>query len=225
MKKTLIKLSLALGAIAATFGVGSTANAADFSFQRNFSQDDDVQLFNFSVGTSSNVTLRTYSYAGGTQADGTVVAAGGFDPVLALFDAAGNFINLNDDGGFSVPADPVTGASFDSFLQALLAPGNYTASVMQFNNFPVGPTLADGFIRDGDGNFTAPFCLSGATAFCDVTGTARTNAWAFDVLNVSSAVVVPPTSKDVPEPALLSGLVMLGVAGLKSRKNKMTEAA
>jgi hypothetical protein len=64
----------------------------------SFTNDNDVQLFNFSVGMTSNVTLRTYSYAGGTNAAGTVISRGGFDPILALFSSAGALIGQNDDG-------------------------------------------------------------------------------------------------------------------------------
>ena len=36
---------------------------------------------------TSTVTLQTYGYAGGTNAAGQVIAQGGFDPILALFDS------------------------------------------------------------------------------------------------------------------------------------------
>lgn len=48
---------------------GTSAMADDFSFTGNLSDDDDVQLFEFSVGVTSTVTMRTYSYAGGVMAD------------------------------------------------------------------------------------------------------------------------------------------------------------
>lgn len=48
-----------------------------------------MQLFNFTVGASSTVTLVTKSYAGGILADGTVISACGFDPILTLFDSTG----------------------------------------------------------------------------------------------------------------------------------------
>ncbi len=69
-------LSLGLGSVFIDF---QPVQAADFSFRGNFSTDDEVHLFNFSVGATSTVTLKTLSYAGGTQADGTVISAGGFD--------------------------------------------------------------------------------------------------------------------------------------------------
>jgi hypothetical protein len=225
--KTFISSTAVLGAAAlGAFLAATPAQAANFSFRGNFTKDDDVQLFNFTVGTSSNVTLRTYSYAGGTQADGTVVPRGGFDPILALFDSAGVRINTNDDGSSSVPADSVSGARYDTFLQSTLGAGSYTVSVMEFDNFSVGPNLSNGFTRTGQGNFTPALVGANCTAraFCDVsgslTGTVRTNAWAFDVLNVDRA-----TTPTVPTPALLPGLIGLGATAWRKRRNAATAEA
>ena len=212
-------LSLGLGSVFIDF---QPVQAADFSFRGNFSTDDEVQLFNFSVGATSTVTLKTLSYAGGTQADGTVISAGGFDPILALFDGSGNFIDGNDDGFFpNVEIDPVTGVEYDTFLQAPLDPGNYTVAISQFDNFFVGglgDNISLGFDLEGDSTFTSTFgCSNGQ--FCDFTSDNRTNEWAFDVLNVETAVVVEP-SANVPEPASILGLLTIGTLGVASLKRK-----
>lgn len=194
----LLKLTfLALGLL-----FGGAALAADFSFTGNLSDHNEVQLFNFSVAASSTVTLRTYSYAGGVNAAGQTILRGGFDPILALFDSTGALINQNDDGGGSVPADSVTGNHYDTFLQSTLSAGNYTVSVMDYANFANGPNLSNGFSNGA---------LS--PGFIDATGNQRDSHWAFDVLNVNSAVVVPPVTA-VPEPEsyamMLAGLGLLG---------------
>lgn len=63
--------------------VTGNVNAADFSFTGNFEHDDEVQEFNFTVTAPvSGTTLRTWSYAGGTNAAGAEVARGGFVPSL-----------------------------------------------------------------------------------------------------------------------------------------------
>lgn len=193
----------ALITTAASLAISATAvRAADFSFNGTFTQDDNVQLFNFTVGATSDVTLRTWSYAGGVDAAGQNVPEGGFDPILAVFDGTGALINQNDDGGSNVPADSITGAHFDTFLHiGTLTPGNYTASVMEYDNFAVGPNLSDGFTRQGQGNFTSTFGF-GPGPFWDVTGHERTANWEFDILGVNSAT---------PEPTSLS---LLGVASL-----------
>jgi hypothetical protein len=191
----------------------ASAVPTNFSFTGTFAQDDDVQLFNFTADGSSTVTLRSYSYAGGTQANGNVVAAGGFDPILALFDATGAFIaqqddDTNDNGICDGNSDPNTGRCWDTFFNQLLTAGSYTVSIMQFDNFANGPNLSNGFDRQGQGNFTGSFggCSNGS--FCDVSGVDpfnnRTNAWAFDILNSASPV---------PEPATLTSLG-LGLAVL-----------
>ena len=200
--------------------ISTTAIANDFSFTGTFAADDEVQLFNFAVGAPSIVTLRTYSYAGGIQASGNVVPPGGFDPILALFDREGNFITYNDDGASgTVPFDPNTGVAFDTALEIALYAGDYTVSVMQYNNKAIGPTLADGFDLSGDPFFTSVYnCTNGQ--FCDASNVAvynnRTNEWAFDVLNVESATMVDA----VPVPAAIwlfcSGLI--GFIGIARRK-------
>lgn len=198
----------------------STVHAANFSFTGTFQNDNDVQLFNFSVGATSLVTLVSYSYAGGVMADGTVIGAGGFDPILALFNAdTGAFIDDNDDGSSpDVGIDPVTGSEYDTFFQSSLGVGNYTVAVTQYDNFRNG-NLGDGFTYDGAGNENFTVALTGcsATIFCDVNSDARTGNWAFDVLNVDTA-----TAPAVPLPAgfpLLLG-ALGGLAYLRRSKNR-----
>lgn len=190
-----------------------SAAGLDFSFRGTFSADDDVKLFSFVADGASTVTLHSYGYAGGTQADGTVISAGGFDPILALFDDAGNLIDENDDGSSSdVGTDPGTGGTFDTFLQVVLSAGTYTATLMQFDNFATGPTLAAGFDQVGNPFFTASNGCS-AGQFCDVFGSDRTSFWAFDVLGVESAAPEPGTG------ALMAfGLAMIGTWRSRSRK-------
>lgn len=186
--------------------MSAVCHADNFSFTGNFTGINDVQLFTFAVGVGSNVTLRTYSYAGGVNAAGTTIAEGGFDPILAVFQGTGPTavkIGQNDDGGSDVPADLVTGAQFDTFLQVSgLAPGVYTVSVQDFANFAIGPTLGDGFSGGA---------LTGGT-FLDATNHNRDNHWAFDVLGVESATIpTTPVGSTVPEP---SSLVLLGSGAL-----------
>ena len=187
---------------AASFAFAAPASATDFSYTGSLSGPNDVQLFTFTVGSDSTVTLRTYSYAGGTNAAGQTIVGGGFDPILALFNSTGVFINQNDDGGSAhVPCD--AGRCYDTYLQALLHPGTYTVSIMAYSNFAVGPNVSDGF--RGTGNFNG-----------------RTSNWAFDVLGVDQAVQVGGA---VPEPATWAMMLLgFGAMGVALRKKKALPA-
>ena len=168
----------------------NTAQAANVSFTGQLAADDDVPLFSFVIGALSSVTVRTWSYAGGINAAGTPIAEGGFDPMVAVFDHTGLRVGQQDDGGASVPASPINGLAYDTFLTISLNPGTYTVSLMVYNNFSNGPNLSDGFIRAGQPNFTNFYgCSNGH--FCDSWGHNRSNGWALDVLNVADAAVVP----------------------------------
>lgn len=181
----------------------TSTSAADFSFTGNFSHDNEVQAFTFVVGKPSHVILRSWGYAGGINAAGQAISRGGFDPVFALFDADGNKIGEQDDGHCGdVAADAVTAMCFDTFLKHRLGAGAYTLTVMQWDNFTRGNTLADGFLYD---QVDYRHFRGG---FIDAMGDARTSGWAFDILNVNNAAV---PGGDVPEPGSLA-LLALGLA-------------
>jgi hypothetical protein len=138
--------------------------------------------------------------------DHETIARGGFDPILALFDSTGLKINQNDDGGSNVAADAVTGAHYDTYLQSFLNPGTYTVSVQAYSNFAIGPFLSDGF--------------SGGGSFVDATGNPRDTHWAFDILNVQSAV-----QAGVPEPATWAVMLLgFGAVGFALRRRSNVRA-
>ena len=197
----------AMIAVTAALLAAGPAAAANFSFTGSLATPGTVQFFDFNVGAASTVTLRTWSYAGGVNAAGDTIARGGFDPILGLFALPGGArINQNDDGGCgNVAADAVSGRCWDTFLTSVLSPGDYRVSVQVYPNF-AGDNLSDPF--------------AGATTFDDVSGTPnnpRSNLWAFDILNVNSAQVVP----GIPEPAswamLIAGFGLVGAAARRRR--------
>jgi len=196
-------------AAALTLGLAATAaSAANFSFSGNFEHDNDVQLFSFTVSALTSVSLRSWSYAGGTNAAGTEIASGGFDPVLNLFDATGQQLGKQDDAECSlVAADPTSEQCWDTFYITELAAGTYTASLQQYKNFAIGSNLADGFAMDGVAhqNFR--------NGFVDYAGYKRDAHWAFDILNVDSAVQVAE-----PESLALVGLGLFAMVALRRRR-------
>jgi hypothetical protein len=181
----------------------SQLHADEVSYQGNFSSDDQVQTFDFNVTTAGLVTLQTFGYAGGVNGAGTTVAAGGFDPVLTLFDGAGNFLVMNDDGPCgTVGMDPTTLNCFDAYLSLDLSAGSYILALTEYDNLAIGPTLADSFTQVGNGDFTCPEFLGQPGAFCDASPSQRDSAWALDITTPGTSPVPEPGS----EVLVLSGI-------------------
>jgi len=199
MKKGILK-----GMLSAVLILGAGyANAAlqNFSFTGNFAHDNDVQLFSFTVGAASpNVILETWSYAGGVNAAGNNIARCGFDPILAVWNSAGNLIGQNDDGGPAHRSIDLSGQAWDTWLSVGgLAAGTYYATIAQYNNFANSTHLSDGFIHDGvaDQTFTRGLTGHNTGQFWDVSGSqynGRDGHWAFDILNVETAAVPEPST-------------------------------
>src|ERR1041384_7249103 len=98
-----------------------TSLAATASYRGSLSQEADVRLIPFSLDAAAEVSIRTFSYAGGMQADGTAVPAGGFDSILELFDGTGVHIGHSDDDATgTVGIDPQTLEGLDALFHDLL---------------------------------------------------------------------------------------------------------
>jgi hypothetical protein len=119
----------------------------------------------------------------------TSVAAGGFSPVVTIF---------NNDANrtyYTGPNDLTAASNADLNRTVNLAAGNYLAVVSAFGtyfDYPFKTIFSQGF--DGSGSF----------------GINRTGAYALDITS--------PTATAVPEPFTIVGTLLGGTAALRLRK-------
>jgi hypothetical protein len=161
----------------------------------------------FVVPIATTIQAISYSFGGGASQTGAVVAAGGLEPYLSLFNSSGDFL-ASTYFGTSCPAGAQTwaGNCFDVALDGgILAPGTYEIALSAWANMSLaennGPpaNLADGF--SGLGNLAAGEDLH----------------YAFDVVLPS---VVEAGGVTAPEPGTLILLPMGFAVLLLSGRNK-----
>ena len=189
----------------------ASLHAATFSFQGSFTSDDQIQLFDFTISSNTTVTLKGLGYGGGTNSVNAVIPPGGFDTLLTLFQSDGTQVGSFDDDPGCAHTNLNHGACLDSYFSGPLQFGSYTLALTESGNVSLG-NLSDGFLQQGQGNFTANNCSpSSPQGFCDAFGNENNGNWALDIIAVDSAAQVP----GVPEPGSLSlavlALALLGI--------------
>jgi hypothetical protein len=219
MSRLCFRASLSLFS-AALFSI--PLSAATISYTGAFLEDDQAHAFSFTVAAPGTAVFRTLGYAGGVNGEGTTIVAGGFDPILSLFDSTGDLIGLNGDDPGAV-IDPLTGNGFDSLISTFLTVGDYTLILTENDNLPIGPSLSDGFTRTGQGNFTGPQFAGVSGAFWDATPSQRNGNWAVDLEGI--------TASAVPEPGTLLTLgtgffgILLGASRFRRHSQARISAA
>lgn len=168
-----------------------SAMAISYSFTGNFTNDNDVQLFNFSIASdSTTLSIHTLSLNGGTNAAGDIISSGGFNPYLAIF-------NQLDGAWVFDTSSKSAGEEAIIANYGTLVTGNYILALTQFDNVAFGSNLSDGFAADyGLASFDPiPFTTLGGGG---------SSHWAVDILTADTASV--PT----PEALILTLLGMMG---------------
>src|SRR3990167_4915337 len=191
------------------------ADPISYSYTGTFGHDDDVATFQFDLLEPFTVGFQTFSFAGGTNGAGSLIAPGGFAPIVTLFDGSGLelFAASPMTASCGTP-DPATGFCWDANFSLFLPAGSYLAILTEDDNSALGPTLADGFLHGGEGDFTGPMFLGAPGSFVLIDGSQRDGHYALDI-------TLPDTNHTpVPEPAtlLLLGSGLLGVAGYGRKK-------
>ncbi len=175
-------------------------SAANFSYTGSFSNNTDVQFFDFTLAADSNsVLIDSLSLNGGTNVAGEVIAGGSFNPYLSLWEqSTGNWVF---DTTAKNSADEAVISNTSSYAYGSLLAGNYILALSQFDNVAAGTHLSDGFAANlGLTSFagSSPFTLNGGGS----------GHWALDIQNVDSASI-----SAVPLPGafgfMVSGLLAL----------------
>jgi len=152
----------------------------------------------FTLSSPSNLLVTTTSYGGGTNLDGSTSGAGGFQPSVTLYTAAGNYVASQQAGSSVARTDPSTGLAVDAYLSRMnLLAGSYILTLTDWETQqpPTATNLSDGFVRYG------------GTTLVDVGGNTRNATYA---LNVS---VTPASAAAVPEPTTL-GFMLVALSGV-----------
>lgn len=185
------------------------------------SPEDTFELV-INLATPGNVTLQTYGFGGGTNAAGTVIPSGGFDPFVGLFSGTGStavFINGDSDilSNYTPgcpPAGTVTIGSMPNqcgdveLVLTGLAAGTYTVLLSDAEYLPNAVFEVAGVLGDGFTDFTGGVFQTCVDANNCIPQPDTAN-WALDITEPSSS------APSVPEPGAfgLGGLGLVFVAG------------
>jgi hypothetical protein len=184
-------------------GASAGFSATVFNFSGTFAGDDSIQQFIYTVQNTGQVDFFTTSFA-----------TGGFAPILSVFDNLGvlqsyNIGSQTNDCGINA-MDPATNACWDANLSLNSVAGTqYMVVLTEDDNIPLGPTFADGFKEQGNGNFTAqsPFNLPvPGGAFLLSGPIQRTGDWAVTIQSADPTL----NASEVPEPST-AALFLTGV--------------
>jgi hypothetical protein len=195
--------------LAICFLVTGSAFADTVSYTGALASPEDTWETNVVLSGAGTLTLHTWSFGGGTNAAGTAIHSGGFDPFVGVFDSSGNLMQGTSDGlsNYSSftgcpPAELVTIGSVpancgDITMALPLAAGTYTVLLSDAEYIPNAfQTCADWNDCNND-----------------------TANWALDVTTPGSVTATPE-----PGSLAVCGLGLIAImAAFKSKRRKTNE--
>jgi hypothetical protein len=214
---------------------GDTTN----SYTGSLASSSDVFSLVFDItGTADEtVTVQTWSFGGGVNAAGKTIAAGGFDPFLAIFSGTGPSATIATDGMGNPYGTSDALSNFASFagcppaqmaniggalcgditVSLSLAPGDYTLVLADALN-AANAVYDNGTLGEGFTDFTG-----GAFQTCNTTDAGTTCAndtanWALDI--TTSTTGGGGGSNSVPEPSSLTLMAASLVVAAFFRRGK-----
>ena len=182
------------------------------------SPDDASTEFIINLASAGTLGIQTWGFGGGTNAAGSVIPAGGFDPFVGVFSGAGNSAVLIDGSsdilsnygsyqGCPPAATVDVGGQTcgDLTMSFALAAGTYTVLLTEGEYLPNALFEVNGTLGDGFTDFTAGVFQTCNGDTC-ITPTAN---WALDI-------TTPDTTSASPEPSSFlicgTGMLMCGIA-------------
>lgn len=187
-------------------GAGCTLGSADTD--ADYAQYAAV-VESFTLFAASTVQITSFSYGGGTNGNGVVIAEGGLEPYVSLFDQAGDFL-ASTYYGVTCPTgakiNTTSGQCYDVLLDAgTHGPGTYQVALSAFENMSFAENYGTGALADG---FTG---LGNLALGEDLH-------YAFDV--DITAPTTPPSPVPEPTTGSLVALALLGVRLVRRRHDK-----
>ena len=195
-------------------------SAESLSYTGTLGSPEDVFEVPFTLSSTSTVTVQTWGFGGGVNANGQTIGAGGFDPLIALFSGTGSSATMVTDlsGNPLIDADNLINPPWafvgncpsaglvaigsnndcgDDWMQITLAAGTYTLLLSDANYIPAAindnGSLSEGFTDLTAGVFQT--CDPGANACITPNGN-----YAVDI--TSPGLVYPaPQTITFPAPA------------------------
>jgi hypothetical protein len=207
-------------------------SGASLSFTGALNTPEDVFETTFTLAAADTVTFQTWGFGGGTNAAGQPIPAGGFDPLIALYNGPAATATMYVDGSLNPLADadnllnapwsfvgncPPAGTVAiganndcgDDFMQVALAAGTYTLLLTDANYIPTS-IYDNGALSEGFADLTG-----GVFQTCDSACITPNGNFAVDIVSIQAGL-------STPEPGALS-LLSIGLAflaGMKQLRNR-----